>query len=587
MSSLGQYYRNFRRISLSLENLLGPLPHLASMFKYGFPPEFRREVLKHHDTSEYSVLSLMSTAKEVLRSSGGLWKSSKVNSSRAQPSRASDSRSPRHSYSFCFFCGLSGHIRAGCYSFKSYLASGKCLLVNGRVVLPTGLEILREVAGRTLRDRLDNWSSLTSQFKAHTGPSPARSLSPTAAPSRSVFDTPSRVPAQTSIMHTQSLPTIQLEPVVPDPPAIRHSRGGHVAEADRPRVVVHTRARRLERLTLFFLVVVVLALTLSFTFEEGVFIHPFQTEAVVQLQSHAPALSKSALTLRVARIPLCCLLLLLLMDLTVSSMDLPTSLEFPMERHLASHPAPSHTLHDASHPQIQFRQGTLSTWPLLTPLVARQDKCYLPHTERISRSLLRRSSRFLASPYYSTPALCRSILRVLWSYLARFRVAPLAFWEDCSPRQMLHVDIRVVLIGAVVPEIFAFLCEGPSSRSYRSSSHSSAPFLSLFWQSVPLAETSLGTLLGIGWSDRCASSFSVIAKESPTASLTFVSIAPAVAVREVHLSLPSRSRGRISGASAPFLSLFGSFIPLAEPFPGAPSSSSSAPPLRRYTPFCP
>ncbi|KIO14694.1 hypothetical protein M404DRAFT_182046 [Pisolithus tinctorius Marx 270] len=44
MSSLGQYYRNFRRISLSLENLLGPLPHLASMFKYGFPPEFRREL---------------------------------------------------------------------------------------------------------------------------------------------------------------------------------------------------------------------------------------------------------------------------------------------------------------------------------------------------------------------------------------------------------------------------------------------------------------------------------------------------------------------------------------------------------------
>ncbi|KIO13859.1 hypothetical protein M404DRAFT_943696, partial [Pisolithus tinctorius Marx 270] len=40
MSSLGQYYCNFHQISLSLKNLLGPLPHLASMFKYGFPPEF-------------------------------------------------------------------------------------------------------------------------------------------------------------------------------------------------------------------------------------------------------------------------------------------------------------------------------------------------------------------------------------------------------------------------------------------------------------------------------------------------------------------------------------------------------------------
>ncbi|KAI5998920.1 hypothetical protein F5J12DRAFT_895316 [Pisolithus orientalis] len=307
MSSLGQYYHNFCRISLSLENLLGPLPHLASMFKYGFPPEFRREVLEHHNASEYSVLSLMSTAKEVLRSSGGLWKSSKVDSSCTQPPHASDNHSPRRSYLFCFFCGLSGHIQAGCHSFKSYLASGKCLLVNGCIVLPTGLEIPHEVAGRTLRDRLDSWSSLTSEFEARTGPSPARSLSPTAAPSRSVFDTPSRIPAQTSIVSTRSLPTVQLEPAVPDPPAVpsrrSHSRGGHVAEADCPRILVHARARRLEWLTPFFLVIVVLTLALSFTFEEGGFIHPFQAEAVAQPQSHAPALSKSALTLHKASTP--------------------------------------------------------------------------------------------------------------------------------------------------------------------------------------------------------------------------------------------------------------------------------------------
>ncbi|KIO02899.1 hypothetical protein M404DRAFT_637503 [Pisolithus tinctorius Marx 270] len=240
MSSLGQYYRNFRRISLSLENLLGPLPHLASMFKYGFPPEFRREVLEHHDASEYSVLSLMSTAKEVLRSSGGLWKSSKVDSSRAQPSRASDNHSPRRSYSFCFFCGLSGHIRAGCHSFKSYLAAGKCLLVEGHVVLPTGQEIPREVAGRTLRDRLDNWASLTNQpgsclHGVCTGSSPARSLSPTAAPSRSVFDAPARVPAQTSIMYPQSLPTVQPEAAVPNPPAIPSRRSSAKRSRSSPR----------------------------------------------------------------------------------------------------------------------------------------------------------------------------------------------------------------------------------------------------------------------------------------------------------------------------------------------------------------
>ncbi|KIO09159.1 hypothetical protein M404DRAFT_308250 [Pisolithus tinctorius Marx 270] len=237
MSSLGQYYRNFHQISLSLENLLGPLPHLTSMFKYGFPPEFRQEVLKHHNTSEYSVLSLMSTAKEVLRSSGGLWKSCKVDSSHAQPPQASDSRTPRRLYSFCFFCGLSGHIRAGCHSFKSYLASGKCLLVDGHVVLPTGQEILRKVAGRTLRDCLDNWSLLTSQFETRTGPSPAHSLSPTATPSRRMFNEPLRIPAQTSIMHTQSLPTVQLKPVVPDPPAIQ----SRCSSAERSRSSPHAQ----------------------------------------------------------------------------------------------------------------------------------------------------------------------------------------------------------------------------------------------------------------------------------------------------------------------------------------------------------
>ncbi|KIN94990.1 hypothetical protein M404DRAFT_1007893 [Pisolithus tinctorius Marx 270] len=183
----------------------------------------------------------MSTAKEVLRSSGGLWKSCKVDSSRAQPPQASDSRTPRRSYSFCFFCGLSGHIRAGCHSYKSYLASGKCLLINGRVVLPTGLEIPREVAGRTLRDRLDNWSLLTSQLEARTGSSLTRSLSPTAAPSRSMFDEPSRIPAQTSIVSTRSLPTLQLEPAVPNPTAIPSRRSSAERSHSSPHAQPHTQ----------------------------------------------------------------------------------------------------------------------------------------------------------------------------------------------------------------------------------------------------------------------------------------------------------------------------------------------------------
>ncbi|KIO07913.1 hypothetical protein M404DRAFT_997608, partial [Pisolithus tinctorius Marx 270] len=153
--------------------------------------------------------------KRILALSSGLWKSSKVNSSCVQPSHASDSHSPHRSYSFCFFCGLSGHIRAGCHSYKSYLALGKCLLVNGRVVLPTGQEIPREVAGRTLRDRLDNWSSLASH----------------------VFDTPARIPAQTSIVSTRSLPTLQLEPAVPNPTAIP----SRCSSAERSRSSPHAQ----------------------------------------------------------------------------------------------------------------------------------------------------------------------------------------------------------------------------------------------------------------------------------------------------------------------------------------------------------
>ncbi|KIO13201.1 hypothetical protein M404DRAFT_564736 [Pisolithus tinctorius Marx 270] len=210
-SSLGEYYRIFCRFSLSLEKEHGPLPHLTSSFFYGFPPEFRQELLEFHDppAQTFTVPSLIAAAGRVLALGDGLWKSHKVDSSRAQPPQASDSCTPCRSYSFCFFCGLSGHIRAGCRSYKSYLASGKCLLVNGRVVLPTALEIPRKVAGRTLRDRLDNWSLLTSQLEARTGPSPARSLSPTAAPSRSVFDTPSHAPVQMSVVYTQPPSAIQ------------------------------------------------------------------------------------------------------------------------------------------------------------------------------------------------------------------------------------------------------------------------------------------------------------------------------------------------------------------------------------------
>ncbi|KAI6011996.1 hypothetical protein BKA83DRAFT_4373678 [Pisolithus microcarpus] len=92
------------------------------------------------------IIRLATTAKSLLRGCGGL-----------REAATSTSRSPRRIYSFCFFCGQTGHIRANCDWCKQYLAAGKCLIVKGRVVLPTGQEIPREVPGRTLKDRLAHW----------------------------------------------------------------------------------------------------------------------------------------------------------------------------------------------------------------------------------------------------------------------------------------------------------------------------------------------------------------------------------------------------------------------------------------------
>ncbi|KAI5980712.1 hypothetical protein EDD15DRAFT_2431683 [Pisolithus albus] len=100
------------------------------------------------------IIKLATAAKSVLETHRGLREAS---SSFVQPPPTSAGRSPRKIYPFCFFCGQKGHIRVNCDSCKEYLAAGKCLIVKGRVVLPTGQEIPREVPGRTLKDRVDRW----------------------------------------------------------------------------------------------------------------------------------------------------------------------------------------------------------------------------------------------------------------------------------------------------------------------------------------------------------------------------------------------------------------------------------------------
>ncbi|KAI6123399.1 hypothetical protein EDD16DRAFT_648047 [Pisolithus croceorrhizus] len=115
------------------------------------PPQYSSKDLR---SLLEDVIRVANVAKSLLQAYGDLREAS---GSRAQPPTDSTSCSPRRTYSFCFFCGQKGHIRANCDSCKKYLAAGKCLLVKGRVVLPTGREIPREVPGRTLKDRLDCW----------------------------------------------------------------------------------------------------------------------------------------------------------------------------------------------------------------------------------------------------------------------------------------------------------------------------------------------------------------------------------------------------------------------------------------------
>ncbi|KAI6103896.1 hypothetical protein EDD16DRAFT_295823 [Pisolithus croceorrhizus] len=115
------------------------------------PPQYSSKDLR---SLLEDVIRVANVAKSLLRACGGLREAS---GSRAQPPTDSASCSPRCTYSFCFFCGQKGHIRANCDSCKKYLATGKCLLVKGRIVLPTGREIPREVPGRTLKDCLDCW----------------------------------------------------------------------------------------------------------------------------------------------------------------------------------------------------------------------------------------------------------------------------------------------------------------------------------------------------------------------------------------------------------------------------------------------
>ncbi|KAI5987074.1 hypothetical protein EDD15DRAFT_2295889, partial [Pisolithus albus] len=78
------------------------------------------------------------------------------------------------------------HIRARCRTCTSYLAAGRCRIVGGRVVLPTGEEIPREALGRSLQARLDFWALARGPGGLATQVQKSPSSSQTPTPSRAL-----------------------------------------------------------------------------------------------------------------------------------------------------------------------------------------------------------------------------------------------------------------------------------------------------------------------------------------------------------------------------------------------------------------
>ncbi|KIN96889.1 hypothetical protein M404DRAFT_161928, partial [Pisolithus tinctorius Marx 270] len=68
VSSLGKYFHSFSHYSLSLEKQKKSSSHLPVTFFYGFLPEFRHELFKHHDSPDQglTVSSIIASAKQVL-----------------------------------------------------------------------------------------------------------------------------------------------------------------------------------------------------------------------------------------------------------------------------------------------------------------------------------------------------------------------------------------------------------------------------------------------------------------------------------------------------------------------------------------
>jgi hypothetical protein len=107
---------------------------------------------------------------------------SKANSS---PRTSNAPRSDNIDNLVCIFCGHSGHFISECLVCESYINEGKCKKnAEGKVVLPNGQFTPRNIPGRFIKDRIDEWrrrnpdTSVASSLMYGIAPSPVSSPSP-------------------------------------------------------------------------------------------------------------------------------------------------------------------------------------------------------------------------------------------------------------------------------------------------------------------------------------------------------------------------------------------------------------------------
>ena len=86
----------------------------------------------------------------------------KALSSQQQTNRATTSDRPPRPYPSsggnCNFCGSTDHFIRNCTEVLEYINAGKCKRnTEGKVILPSGAYVPRDITGQWLRDRIDEW----------------------------------------------------------------------------------------------------------------------------------------------------------------------------------------------------------------------------------------------------------------------------------------------------------------------------------------------------------------------------------------------------------------------------------------------